>query len=148
MKPSDDIGASYDFSYTTSAVQHELYENPLISDLNASESIPLDAFSHASAMQAVARYLVDVRRLSFTDAAKLLGRSPKSLWASYHQTATLPELKESIPIPISIFFGKAPLEALVPYLKSLGLRNVEIASLLKLSPKTTWTVAKRAEVKG
>jgi DNA-directed RNA polymerase specialized sigma24 family protein len=103
-------------------------------------------------MQTVARYLVDKRGLSYTDAARLLGRSPKSIWASYHQAAPL-EIQDSdqeptIDIPISIFNGELPpLEALVRHLKTLGLRNVDIAKALGLDPRTVWTTAKRSEAR-
>lgn len=139
--------SSYNFSYTTYSYSHEFDEVPTIS--TQGETVPVSAFSHhASTMQALARYLVDVRGKSFTEAARLLNRKPKSIWTSYHQTTPLPQLAESMQVPISIFSSsKAPLEALVLYLKSKGLRNVEIASALKLDPKTTWTAAKRGEVK-
>jgi hypothetical protein len=140
--------SSYTFSYTSYSYSHEFDETPKHSEIRG-ETVPLSVFSHeASTMQALARYLVDVRKKSFTDAAKLLGRNPKSIWTSYHQTAELPPLTESLPIPLAIFLSsKAPLEALVLYLKSQGMRNVDIAAALKLDPKTTWTAAKRAEVK-
>jgi hypothetical protein len=139
--------SSYTFSYTAYSYTHEFDEVPVISEQG--ETVPLSAFSHhASTMQALARYLVDVRGKSFTEAAHLLNRKPKSLWTSYHQTTPLPQLAQSMHIPLTIFStSKAPLEALVTYLKSKGLRNVEIAAALKLDPKTTWTAAKRAEVK-
>jgi DNA-binding CsgD family transcriptional regulator len=99
-------------------------------------------------MQAICRYLVDVRGKSFTQTAQLIGRKPKSVWTSYHQTTALPRLEESIPVPLRIFSSaKAPLEALVHHLKGLGLRNIEIAQLLMLDPRTTWTAAKRGEAK-
>jgi hypothetical protein len=150
LEPSDDIGQRISFSYTTYSYSHPFEESPQPSELKpAEETIPVSAFSHhASAMQAIARYLVDVRGKSFTEAARIVGRKPKSLWSSYHQTTPLPKLEESVNIPLHIFSSsKAPLEALVLHLKSLGLRNVEIARMLKLDPKTTWTVAKRGEAK-
>jgi hypothetical protein len=147
VKQDDNIGASYSFSHTAHAASHEIYETPSTSPNPSGITIPLDAFMHASAMQAIARYLIDTHGLGFTHAAHLLGRSPKSIWSSYHQIAALPEIKESLPIPIHIFYGKAPLEALIPHLKSLGMKNAEIARQLDLSPKTIWTAAKRAEAK-
>lgn len=153
---SDDernIPCSYTFSRTAVAVAHDLAEEPVQSSAGAiasGETIPLSAFSHAaSTMQAIARYLVDIRGFSFSDAARLLHRSPKSIWASYHQTALLPPLAEdTLSIPLLIFVGtRAPLEALVTHLKARGLRNVDIARLLGLDPRTVWTAAKRAEVR-
>jgi len=147
--PSD---AGRSFSYTTQsyAYSHSLDETPRFSDLKPTEeTIPVSAFGHdASTMQALTRYLVDVRGKSFTDAARLLGRHPKAIWTSYHQTQPLPPLADGIRIPVAIFSTtRSPLEALVLHLKSLGLRNVKIASLLKLDPRTTWTAMKRGEAK-
>ncbi len=135
----------YTFSYEVTADQHPFWEEPTHSE---SEFVPVSIFSHASTMQALARYLVDTKGHSFTNAARLLGRSPKSIWASYHQTARLPETREQATVPVSIFSaGLTPLEALVRHLRETGMRNVDIARRLKLSPKTTHTAWKRAEVK-
>ncbi|MDD9954107.1 MAG: hypothetical protein OXR66_07270 [Candidatus Woesearchaeota archaeon] len=134
----------YSFSYTTESREHALTEEPVLTP----ETVPLDIFSHGSTMQVLSRYLVDKQQYSFTKAAELLQRSPKTIWASYHQTEELPDIKDSLPIPLSIFSqGLSPLEALVSYLQSLGMKNAAIARALHLSPKTTHTAAKRAEVK-
>lgn len=161
---------SFTFGLAAQAFAHDIAEEPLntqtvvekhapdaplapqqhLLDNAAQESVPLDAFCHdASAMQAITRYLVDTRRFTFSQAARILGRSPKSVWTSYHQTKGLQNIDEStLRIPIRIFTGAhPPLEALVAHLKATGLRNIEIARALRLDPKTTWTVAKRAEVR-
>lgn len=161
---------SFTFGLAAQAFAHDIAEEPLntkyivgknapdtphapqqhLLDNAARESIPLDAFCHnASAMQAITRYLVDVRGLTFSKTARILGRSPKSVWTSYHQTKESPKIDEStLRIPLRVFTGAhPPLEALVAHLKAAGLRNIEIARALKLDPKTTWTVAKRAEVR-
>lgn len=134
----------YAFSYTAEAVAHSIIEEPS----HCGETVPLRIFAHASTLQALARYLVDTRRRSFTEAARLLGRSPKTIWASYHQAAPLPQVEESLPIPVEIFTRQlAPLEALVSHLRSAGLRNAEIARAIGLDPRTTATAARRAEAK-
>jgi DNA-directed RNA polymerase specialized sigma24 family protein len=139
-----DNRTTWSFSHTAHAAYQELGEEPRV----AEETIPASAFAHASTLQAATRYLIDVRGLSFTVAARVLGRSVKTVWASYHQTVALAPLAESLPVPASIFrTDKAPLEALVLYLKRQGLRNVEIARLLRLDPRTTWTAAKRGEAR-
>lgn len=133
--------SSYTFSYSTESYAHPITEEP------TGETVPISIFSQASAMQALARYLVDRRDLGFTEAARLLGRSPKSLWASYHQAAPLQAVDDaSLQVPLSIFPGQAPLEALVTWLRGKGLRNVDVARLLNRSPKTIHTVARRAGV--
>ena len=150
----------FSFSYTTYSYHHNIDEEPQQTvppptkeqqnTPQITDTIPVNLFAHsASTMQALARYLIDVKGMTCTQAARLLGRHPKSLWTSYHQTPRLPTIQEdTIRIPIHIFCTtKAPLEALVSHLKKTGLRNIEIARLLQLDPKTTWTAAKRAEVK-
>ena len=146
---------NYTFSYVTQSLTHDITETPTvistpISTPNSDISVPIAIFSqHASAMQAISRYLVDTKGLSYTQVAKILGRSPKSIWASYHQTKPLLTVDEELlRIPISIFAStKSPLESLVSHLKTIGLRNIEIARTLKLDPRTVWTAAKRAEVR-
>lgn len=137
----------YTFSYVVETYAHPLHEEPHIS---TGETIPLAVFStEHSPLQALIRYLVDKRGKSLTQTARLLGRSPKTAWASYHQNTTLPEINEdSLPIPLSIFSTPlTPLESLVRYLRQIGLRNSEIASALQRDPRTIWTVAKRGEAK-
>jgi hypothetical protein len=162
-------GPSYTFSYTVEAIAHSIAEEavpsnkpghkegssrpPTLTPVDISgESIPLRAFAHASTMQAACRYLVDIRGLSFTAAAKLLGRNPKSVWASYQQAAPLPDAHalpaEPISIPVEIFRGtRSPLEALVCYLREQGMRNKHVAAALGLDPRTTSTAARRGEAR-
>jgi len=137
----------YEFSYDVDVDRHEIWESPEPSSLD--ETVPLDLFTHTSVLQGLTRYLIDQKGHSFTSAARILGRSPKTVWASYHQTPVLPPVDESsLRIPLKIFSSTlAPLEALVAHLREKGFRNVDIARALYLSPKTTHTVWKRAEGK-
>ena len=135
-------GTSYTFSYATESYRSEP------ADVYAGETVPLGIFAHASTMHALARYLVDTRGHGYSAAARLVGRSPKSLWASYHQAPPLPEIRgETLAVPLGIFVGRPALEALVVWLRGQGLRNIDIARALGLSPKTTHTVATRAGVR-
>jgi len=115
-------------------------------------SVPLSIFStELSALQAIVRYLHEARRLSFSDIAELLNRSPKTVWTTYAHAKLLSfsYVEDALTVPLSRFSRRdlAPLEALVTYLSRLGFSNVETARLLRLDPRTTWTVAKRAERK-
>lgn len=143
------IDTNYSYSYSSHSYGHTLSS---IDDVNSDGSIaiPVTVFSKTSTMQAICRYLVDEKGFSFSQAARLLQRSPKSVWASYHQSRIIEYDHDDnvLLIPISIFTSStAPLESLVLYLKSLGLNNASIARLLNLDPRTTWTVAKRGEAK-
>jgi hypothetical protein len=148
VEPTEPKEFSYTVSYTATAL-YAGFEEPTASTL-PDESIPVAAFAHASTLQAAVRYLIDTRKLRTTDAAALLGRNVKTVSASYRQVGPLPRLspdeERSLPIPVRIFRqGLPPLEALVLHLKSIGVRNVAIAALLRLDPRTTWTAAKRGE---
>ncbi len=137
----------YTFSYRVDSYYHPITEEPFLTE--PQETVPIDIFRHASTVQAIARYLVDYKGLKFSEAGSLLQRNPKNVRTSYYQATPLPKIDENtLKVPLSIFKTHlAPLEALVLYLKSLGLKNAEIARTLNLDPRTTHTVAKRGEVK-
>ena len=116
-------------------------------------AIPLSIFSTTlSALQALVRYLHDARHYSFSDIARFLGRSPKTIWASYHQAKHIAFSYEEggLSLPVSRFTNRAlaPLEVLVVSLRELGFSNAESARLLRLDPRTTWTAWSRAKKKG
>lgn len=135
---------SYSFSFAVESFGTGTFEDPA-----EGIAVPIEIFSSAPTMQALARYLRDHLGLSLREAGALLARSPQSIWSSYNQGAPLEAPRDpQLEIPLSIFSGPlAPLESLVEYLRGRGLRNSEIARLLGLSPKTTHTAHKRAEVK-
>lgn len=136
---------AHTFSYTVESARHEIFEHPV----ESARTVPIDIFRHASVMQALCRHLIDREGVTYAEAGRLLGRSPKSVWASRMQTGPLPASEETtLQVPLRIFTeGLAPLEALVSHLRDTGLRNREIARLLGLSEKTTSTAYRRAEVK-
>jgi hypothetical protein len=148
---------SYNYSHTCFSYEESLDQAAGHESYNSSDiHVPAGIFRNASTMQALSRYLVDERRMTFSQVARILDRSPKSIWASYHQISsnqispieTIEYHQESLLIPLSIFSRKtAPLESLVLYLKALGLKNVDIANILGLDPRTTWTAARRGEAR-
>ena len=114
--------------------------------------IPLAVFhSKLSTMQLVVKYLHDYRGLDFKEISRLTGRAYKTVWTTYSQVKgrELVVVSSSINVPVSIFSttSLSPLEALVSYLKSLDLRNSEIAVLLMKDQRTVWTVFHRASEK-
>ncbi len=120
---------------------------------DASATIPLSIFSAGlSGLQAIVRYLREEGLLPFREIARLLNRSPQTVWTSYHQarSAEFRFTEGGLRVPLAIFAGRrlSILESLVTHLRSLGFSNAETARLLRLDPRTTWTVASRARKKG
>ncbi|MBR9692790.1 hypothetical protein GOV07_02545 [Candidatus Woesearchaeota archaeon] len=115
-------------------------------------SVPLSIFSgRLSALQALVRYLHEVRAHPFVEIAVLLNRSQKTIWATYEKAKTSPFAFEEggFTIPLARFASRefAPLETLVTFLDELGFSNIDSARMLDLDPRTTWTARKRAEKK-
>lgn len=137
----------YTFSYTVDYAAHPIHESPSEA---IGETVPVSVFatSHAP-LQALVRYLIDARGKRYAEVARILGRSQKTVWASYHQSGPLPTAdEETLRIPLSIFATTlTPLESLVAYLRRQGLRNSEIATTINRDPRTTWTVFARGEAK-
>jgi len=140
---------SYSFSYTVDSYSIRVDEEPLsVSDL-LEPTVPVGIFAHDSTLRALVRHLRDTRNLSTAKIATMLGRTQQCIAATYRAASPLPPVdEEGLRIPVRIFRSPlSPLEALVTHLRTSGLRNNEIATLLVLDPRTTWTVAKRAEAK-
>ena len=136
----------YEFSHTVESYATRIDEEP--GDL-AEPTVPAGIFAHAPALRALTRYLTDARGLTTAQTALLLGRTPQCIAASRHASQPLPAVAEDgLRIPTRVFRSPLPpLEALVTHLRSLGLRNIDIARLLSRDPRTTWTAAKRAEAR-
>lgn len=116
-------------------------------------SVPLSIFSgKLSTLQALVKYLHEMRLLSFSEIGSLLGRSQKTIWATYAviKGERLSFSEGGLTIPLSRFSSRllSPLETLVSFLDELDFANVEIARALSLDPRTTWTVKQRAKKKG
>jgi len=149
---SDDGQRLQNVIYTS---EHTLTFPDDVIELIASQesSVPLAIFAERlSALQALVRYLHDAQQRPFSEIARLLGRSQKTVWASYAQGRNKPFsfLEGSLTIPIARFAARSfsPLETLVIYLRERGFSNIESARILNLDPRTTWTVWNRAKKKG
>jgi DNA-binding CsgD family transcriptional regulator len=134
----------YSFSHTTdwdvqSVTHHE-------------NTVPISIFSGKTpALQVIVRYLREHDERSYREIAELLGRAESTIRVT-HRNAPRDELRieEGLNLPVSFFtqFGLSPLETVVYFLEGEGLRNVEIAMLLALDPRTTATVKRRIKEKG
>jgi hypothetical protein len=126
---------------------------PLTPYLDAGIAVPVSIFSgELSGLQAIVRYLHDARKLSFSEISALLARSPKTVWATYQaaRNARFPYAEGGLSIPVSKFAERtlSVLETIVCDLSAYGFSNIEIARMLALDPRTTWTVKRRAAKKG
>lgn len=140
---------SYSFSYSVDSYSIRVDEDPLsFSDL-LEPTVPVGIFASDSTLRALVRHLRDNRNLSTTQIATMLGRTPQCIAATYRASSPLPAVDDNaLRIPVRIFRSPlSPLEALVTHLRASGLRNSEVATLLALDPRTTWTATKRAEAK-
>lgn len=119
--------------------------------------LPLTIFKTKglSSLEIIVKYCSENLGLGFTETAKLLNRSPKTIWATYSKA------KKKCPgiitvetakffIPTSIFQQRklSVLESIVTYLKeNYDLDFNSIAKLLGKSYSTILTVNRRARLK-
>ncbi len=118
-------------------------------------SIPAGVFANElSSLEAAVKYLKENQKLRFSKIAKLLNRSGKTIWATYHNAiAKMPdsfgEVSGEILIPVSAFSNRSysALESLVGFIKDLDYSNHEVALMLHLDDRTIWTVYDRVKKK-
>ncbi len=119
------------------------------------EAVPIGAFSSTlGSLETIVKYMHENLKLRFVKIAELLGRSSKTIWATYHKackkTPSPFVISDfSIMVPVSVFTDRkySILESLVSYLKSLGLQNHKIALLIKRDDSTVWAVYEKAKKK-
>jgi len=103
-------------------------------------------------LEALVKYLREKRKLSYYEISKLLSRNVRDIYKIYANAfdksfTEIPlRISPSCFIPVSIFSNRklSALEALVSYLKDLGLSYRQISVLLNRDERTIWTVYKRA----
>ncbi len=117
--------------------------------------LPISIFkTRLSCLEIISIYLKDSLKLGFTRTAKLLNRSPKTIWGAYDRgkkKGWLINIKQSkISIPLSTFSQRtmSTLESIVLYLKdNHNLSFTQIALLLSRNVKTVWTTYKNGKRK-
>ncbi len=143
---------SYAFVVEESSVLPSSPERLFLPSTAETPSVPLSIFSsRLSGLQAIVRYLHDARKLPFSRIASLLARDQRTIWNSYAQSKGVAFRYEEggLAVPTALFTSRelSVLETIVDYLSRLGFPNAEIARMLSLDPRTTWTVKRRAESK-
>ncbi|HOI18521.1 MAG TPA: hypothetical protein PLX15_01510 [Candidatus Woesearchaeota archaeon] len=118
--------------------------------------LPIKIFStKISGLRAIVKYLIEVKSLSFSQIAVLLGRDPRTIWSTYNAVKTQKRFTAELFLNKGFFVNTevfrnsnlSILECISLSLKEKSLNLNEIASLLNKSPKTIWTVLSRAQKK-
>jgi len=112
--------------------------------------IPVTIFNkNLSSFESIVKYLKENSNYNFTEIAKFLKRSYRTVWGTYYSSINkLPQIftieKTPYFIPISIFTKKSILTTISKYLKkNYRLTYKDIADLIKRDQRTVWTVVNR-----
>ena len=117
--------------------------------------IPVGIFSsHLSSLEAIVKYLKEIKKLKFSQIASALNRSDKTIWVTYRNASKkMPQefgfIPKDLQIPVSVFSdrSRSTLENIVNFLKNLNLKNHQIAEMLNLDDRTIWTVYAKVKKK-
>lgn len=135
-------------------IQHSISEQEIFGKKEA--LVPLGVFDNdaLSSLEAIVKYLREELKLRFSKIAKLLNRSNKTIWATYHNASKkMPSpfisVSREILIPVSAFANRkfSTLESLVGFVKDFGYSNHEVALMLHLDDSTIWTIYDRVKKK-
>ena len=119
-------------------------------------SVPVGVFDNdvLSSLEAIVKYLKEELKLKFSKIGKLLNRSNKTIWATYHNaikkmTSSFGVISRNIMIPVSALSNRSfsTLESVVGFIKDLDYSNHEVAEMLHLDDRTIWTVYDRVKKK-
>jgi len=107
-----------------------------------------------SAFETLVKYLVENLIINYSEVGRLLKKDRRVIWTTYKRASSKLEHsfsdKESkYNIPISRLSSKkfSISELIVGYLKDLGMKNSDIAVIIKRDQRTVWTLYKRYKQK-
>ncbi len=140
--------------YTDGALQLDFLLSAF-QEARQEEHIPASVFSYSLApAEALCLYLKEHQHLTPSRIALLLGRNPKSTWATCKRAAThrvvLRARQTDYLLPLSLFRDRrySLLEHTIKYLQNNHhLTNRQIAEFLHKSPQSIAVLAKRAREK-
>ncbi|MBT3720588.1 hypothetical protein HN789_04690 [archaeon] len=127
------------------------YEKKLVK--KSEIQIPVSIFSQTlTPFETIVKYLYENHSLNFSKIGKFLGKDRQVIWLTYKRSTQkkiekFSEKESKYFIPLTNLFSKnlSIAELVVFYLKkNIGLKNIQIASLLKRDSKTIWTHYSRA----
>jgi len=127
----------------------------IISQLEPKKGVPISVFSKKlGALESIVKFLVEERKLSYKEIAKVLNRDPRTIWSTYDKAKKkLPsqlDVSSQTYLPLEIFADRnlSVLESIVYYLKTeVGMSLHEISEKLERGKSTIWTVYDRAKKK-
>lgn len=111
--------------------------------------IPVGIFANdiLSSLEAIVKYLKEGLNLRFSKIARLLNRSNKTIWATYHNSvkkmpSSFGAISREIMIPASALSDRSfsTLESIVRFIKDIDYSNHEVAQMLHLNDRTIWAV--------
>ena len=118
--------------------------------------MPVGIFSNdcLGSLEAIVKYLKENLKLKFSKIAKMLNRSSKTIWATYHKSlkkmpSSFDNASRQVMIPVSAISNRSysTLESVVGFIKDLEYSNHEVALMLNLDDRTIWTVYDRVKKK-
>ena len=118
--------------------------------------IPAGVFSNdaLSSLEAIVKYLKEDLKIKFSRIGRLLNRSNKTIWATYHKAekkmpSSFGLISREILIPVSAISNRSfsTLESVVGFIKDLDYSNHEVALMLHLDDRTIWTIYDRVKKK-
>lgn len=133
---------------------HNVSEQEILGKREA--SIPVGVFANDAlgSLEAIVKYMKEDMKLKFSKIAKILNRSNKTIWATYHNAvkkmpSSFGALSREIMVPVSIIADRSfsTLESIVGFVKDFGLTNHEVAVMLHLDDRTIWTVYDKVKKK-
>ena len=119
-------------------------------------SVPIGIFGNdiLSSLEAIVKYMKEDLKLAFSKIGKLLNRSNKTIWATYHNASgkmpsSFYDVSREITIPVSAIADRSfsTLESIVAFVKGLGHTNHEVAKMLHLDDRTIWAVYDKVKKK-
>lgn len=118
--------------------------------------IPIGVFGNdaLSSLEAIVKYLREEQNLKFSKIGKLLNRSSKTIWTTYHNAFkkmpySFGTISGDILIPVSALSNRSfsTLESVVGFIKNLGYSNHEVGKMLHLDDRTIWAVYDKVKKK-
>ncbi len=137
-----------------SEISRQEGKNPL--ELSDEYPIPFGIFSQKklSSLEAIVKYLKEIKGLRLSVIAQILGRDSSTIWATYaNSMRKMPEpfssIRDEVMMPSSLIADRtlSVLEHVCLFAKKLGYSNHEIATMLLLDDRTIWSVLHRAKAK-
>lgn len=133
---------------------HEVNDHEILGKKEISIPVGVFAGDALSSLEAIVKYLREELKLKFSKIGKLLNRSNKTIWATYHKAlekmpSSFGLVSKEIVIPVSAISNRSfsTLESVVGFIKDLSYTNHEVAEMLNLDDRTVWTVYDRVKRK-